>query len=219
MSGKLTKMKIVAFKDPDFFDQVGSYDVLINPENILDKRVQEYSSNSDVNGSSSQTIKYKGAGPSDFVVKLFFDGTGIISKEPVDKQLKKLRELAYAYNGSIHEPNYLKVYWGTQSLFQGRLKRWDIQHTMIAMDGTPKRSELSLTLVASESAKKKALEERRNSSDLTHIRTVRDGESLPLMCHRIYGNSSFYVKVASFNGLSTVSSIKPGDKIAFPAVI
>ncbi|MEQ3656383.1 MAG: hypothetical protein ABNH00_11005 [Dokdonia sp.] len=212
-------MKIVAFSDPDYFDEVGSYDVLVNPENIQDKKQQQYSSNSDVNGSSSQTVKYKGAGPSDFKVKLFFDGTGIISKEPVDKQLKKLKDIAYAYNGSIHEPNYLKVFWGTQSLFQGRLQRWDIQHTMIDVDGTPKRSELSLTILASESAKKKALEEKRNSSDLTHLRTVKDGDSLPLMCHRIYGDSKFYLKVASFNGLSTVSALTPGDKIAFPAVI
>ena len=219
MAGKLSKMKIVAFSDPDYFDQVGSYDVLVNPENVKDKKEQEYTNSNPTNGSSAQTVKYKGAGESHFDVKLFFDGTGIISKEPVESQVKKIKDIAYSYNGKIHEPNYIKVYWGTQFLFQGRLTKWDIDHTMIDLDGSPKRSELTLTLVASESAQKKALEERRTSSDLTHLRMVHDGDTLPLMCHRIYGDSKYYIRVAKENNLSSVSKLTPGDMISFPAVI
>jgi len=217
--GELTKMKIVAYKDPDFSSQLGDYDVLVNPENYKQKNEQQYTTNDTTIGSSVPTSKYKGGGSGMFDIVLFFDGTGIISKKKVDEQIKEVKNLVYQYNGDIHEPNYLRVYWGTQSLFQGRLKSWNVNFTMLDMDGSPLRAEVSLVLIASVSAKKKALEEKKNSSDLTHIRTVLDGDNLPLMCYRIYGDSSYYIKVAQYNELTNFRSIKPGDVIIFPPVI
>jgi hypothetical protein len=217
--GELTKMKIVAYKDPDFSSQLGEYDVLVNPENYKQKNEQQYTTNDTTIGSSVQTSKYKGGGSGLFDLVLFFDGTGIISKSKVDDQIKEVKDLIYKFNGDIHEPNYLRVYWGTQSLFQGRLKSWNVNYTMLDMDGSPLRAEVSVVLVASVSAKKKALEEKKNSSDLTHIRTVLDGDNLPLMCYRIYGDSSYYIKVAQHNELTNFRAIKPGDIIIFPPVI
>jgi len=217
--GELTKMKIVAYKDPDFSSRLGEYDVLVNPENYKLKNEQQYSTNDTTIGSSVQTSKYKGGGTGLFDLVLFFDGTGIISKSKVDDQIKEVKNLVYQYNGDIHEPNYLRVYWGTQSLFQGRLKSWNVSYSMLDMDGSPLRAEVSLVLVASVSAKKKALEEKKNSSDLTHIRHVSAGDNLPLMCYRIYGDSSYYIKVAQYNNLTNFRSIKPGDEIIFPPVI
>ena len=218
MDGQLSKMKIVAYADANYSDTIGSYDVLFNPENISDKKEQQFSTSNSTNGSSAQTVTYKGVGPANFEVTLFFDGTGIISKEPVESQLQKLRRLVYDFNGDIHEPNYLRIYWGTQSLFEGRLTSWDVNHTLIDLDGSPLRSELSISLVDSVSAKKKALEERKNSSDLTHVRTVVAGDTLPLMCHKIYRDSSYYLKVARANKLVDFRNLNPGDKIAFPPI-
>ena len=215
----LTKMKIVAYSDPDFSSQIGEYDLLVNPENYKVKNEQQYSSSDTTNGSSVQITKYKGGGSNLFEIVMFFDGTGIISTDKVDDQIQKVKDLVYEYNGDIHEPNYLRVYWGTQSLFQGRLKNWNVNYTMLDMDGTPLRAEVTATLVESISAKKKALEEKKSSADLTHVRTVHDGDNLPLMCYRIYGDSKYYLKVARYNELTNFRDIKPGDVIVFPPVI
>ena len=214
-----TKMKIVAYKDPDYSSKLGEYDVLVNPENYKLKNEQQYTTADTTDGSSAQTAKYKGAGNGLFELNLFFDGTGIISKDKVDDQIKEVKDLVYKFNGDIHEPNYLRVYWGTQSLFQGRLKSWNVNYTMLDMDGSPLRAEVTAVILASVSAKKKALEEQKNSADLTHIRTVKDGDNLPLMCYRIYGDSSYYIKVARYNELTDFREIKPGDTIVFPPVI
>ncbi len=217
--GELTKMKIVAYKDPDFSSQLGEYNLLVNPENYKVRDEQQYAVSDTVNGSSAQTVKYKGGAAGLFEITLFFDGTGVVTDEKVDDQIKKVKDLIYSYNGDIHEPNYLKVYWGTQSLFQGRLKSWNINYTMLDMDGTPLRAEATVIIIASVSAKKKALEEKKNSADLTHVRTVLAGDNLPLMCYRIYGDSSYYIKVAQHNELMHFRDLKPGDKIVFPPVI
>jgi len=87
------------------------------------------------------------------------------------------------------------------------------------MDGSPIRAEVTVVMVKSMSPKRKALEERKSSADLTHVRTILDGDNLPLMCHRIYGDPGYYIKVARHNGLANFRGIEPGQKIEFPPVI
>lgn len=218
-TGKLTKVKLVAYKKPDFSDKVGDYDVLINPEKYNSKSELRYSTNSSPVGSSAETVKFRGAGSNNFQMDFFFDSTGVITLEPVDRQMDKLKGLIYSYNGDIHEPNYIKIIWGTQSLFEGRLKSWDVQITMMDLDGTPMRAEVKASFVRSVPVKKKALEERRNSSDLTHIRMVKAGDTLPAMCFKIYGDSKYFIQVAKYNGLDQIRSISPGDQLIFPPLI
>jgi hypothetical protein len=218
-TGKLTKMKLIAFKKPDFSDKVGEYDVLVNPEKYSNKAKLKYSTESTAIGSSAQSIKFSGAAARVFNIDFFFDGTGVITDQPVENQINELKSLIYTYNGDIHEPNYVKVYWGTQSMFQGRLKDWEVIILMMDLDGSPLRAEVKASFIDSIPAKKKAAEERRNSSDLTHIRLVKDGDTLPSMCFKIYGDSKYYLQVAAVNGLDNIRSIKPGDQLIFPPLI
>lgn len=54
------------------------------------------------------------------------------------------------------------------------------------------------------------------SPPMTHIVTVRAGDTLPALCHRIYGDSGYYVKVAAFNNLNPLRKLKPGTQLLFP---
>lgn len=218
-SGKLTKMKLVVFKKPDFSDKVGEYDVLVNPSKYSDKSELKYSSNSSPLGVSAETVKFRGTGSKFFNMEFFFDSTGVLTDQPVDQQIDELKDLIYTYNGDIHEPNYVKIIWGTQSLFEGRLKEWDVFYSMMDLDGTPLRAEIKAVFIGSVSAKKKALEERKNSSDLTHIRIVKAGDTLPGMCFKIYGDSSYYIQVAEINSLDSIRAVAPGDQLIFPPLI
>jgi hypothetical protein len=218
-SGNLTKMKLVAYKKPDFTDQVGEYDVLVNPDKYRDRSELKYSTNSSPLGISAETVKFRGAGTKFFNMDFFFDSTGVLTTQPVDDQIDELRGLIYSYNGDIHEPNYVKIIWGTQSLFEGRLKEWDILYSMMDLDGTPLRAEIKAVFIGSVSVKKKALEERRNSSDLTHIRIVKAGDTLPGMCFKIYGDTKYHIQVAEYNALDNIRSISPGDQLIFPPLI
>lgn len=218
-SGQLTKMKLVAYKKPDFSDKIGEYDVLVNPSKYNDKSELKYSTNSSPLGVSAETVKFRGAGSKVFNMEFFFDSTGVITSQPVDQQIDYLRSLVYTYNGDIHEPNYVKIIWGTQSLFEGRLKEWDILYSMMDLDGTPLRAEIRAIFIGTVSVQKKAAEERRNSSDLTHIRVVKAGDTLPGMCFKIYGESKYHIQVAEYNSLDNIRSVSPGDQLIFPPLV
>jgi len=217
--GKINKARLVAYRDPDYMEEIGSYEVLLNPEKTSKKATIDYSTGSTPIGSSAKTVKFRGGGKENYAFNFFFDGTGIITYRNVSEQIDELKSLIYHYNGDIHESNYIKIFWGTQSEFKGRLESFEQINLMMDTDGTPLRSEIKAVFIRSVSPKKKALEEGRNSSDLTHIRTVSAGDNLPLMCYRIYKDSGYYLKVAAYNDLDDFRDITPGDQIVFPPVI
>ncbi len=56
----------------------------------------------------------------------------------------------------------------------------------------------------------------RGSPDLTHLVTVRAGDTLPLLCERIYREPGYYLDVARINGLSAFRQLQPGSRLRFP---
>jgi hypothetical protein len=133
----------------------------------------------------------------------------------VTDRVKAFLKLAFQYNGSIHEPNYLLLEYGAIR-FPCRLSSVDIKYTLFDRDGTPLRAELTVKLVADKDTKKRAKEEGKTSPDLTHARVVRHGDTLPLLTHEIYGSSAYYLDVARYNQLDDFRRLTPGQQLLFP---
>ena len=51
---------------------------------------------------------------------------------------------------------------------------------------------------------------------MSHLVIVNPGDTLPLLCHRIYGSSTPSTEVARVNGLSGVRALTPGTLRLFP---
>ena len=61
--------------------------------------------------------------------------------------------------------------------------------------------------------------ERRDndsSPDLTHLRDVRDGDTLPLLAYDIYGNAQLYLEVARVNKLVNFRRLRSASRLSFP---
>ena len=106
--------------------------------------------------------------------------------------------------------------WGTTVNFRCRLTKLDIEYSLFAPNGTPLRAKLSVGFEQYLSPKRVAQEGDPSSPDLTHVRTVVAGDSLPLMCHRIYGDGKYYIEVAKVNDLTDFRQLQPGSRITFP---
>jgi nucleoid-associated protein YgaU len=91
-----------------------------------------------------------------------------------------------------------------------------MKYTLFKPDGTALRANVTLKFKENIDFKTKLKMAQMSSPDLTHVRTVKAGDTLPLMTYRIYGDSSWYPEVARFNNLRHFSAIKPGDEIHFP---
>lgn len=218
--GNLVKLKIEAYKEPACTGTaLGSIDVLINPEGYSRSYNVNYQPSRETNSSAS-TLIFSGIGQNDLDIKLVVDGTGVVplpGARDADDYIKKLKDLVYAYQGEEHRPNYLKLTWGKLE-FKGICLSLTISYSLFKPGGEALRATVNMKLSESTDYKTKAKEAKKSSPDLTHLRTVKAGDTLPLMTYRIYGDSAYYLEVARANNLHSLSSIKPGDRLYFPPI-
>jgi nucleoid-associated protein YgaU len=118
-------------------------------------------------------------------------------------------------NGDIHQPNFLLIRWGDLT-FSGRLKTLTVTYSLFDEAGDPIRAKLEAVFVEDKSAETIFREAGKNSPDVTHVRMVKSGDTLPLLCKQIYGSSAHYLDVARHNGLDDFRNLTPGRTLTFP---
>ena len=91
-----------------------------------------------------------------------------------------------------------------------------INYTLFAPGGTPLRAEVSMSFASSVTAKEEALRKNASSPDMTHIVTIKAGDTVPQLCNRIYGDGAYYLEVARINNITNFRDIKPGTTLNFP---
>ncbi len=226
-AGKLEKMLILAFSDSEKAENGGvndaddSFEALINPESYTLAYKLKFSQGGQGQGTSGAQLKYEYTEPEEITFDFLFDNTGIIDGKPranISDDLKKFKEVLIAYKGDSHEPRHFKLVWGENSIFKGRVTELSIVHKMFKSDGTPIRAIATVKFKSSIEEQKRAARENRSSPDLTHSRTVKAGDTLPLMCYSIYGDPIYYLQVAEVNGISNFRQLKPGTEISFPPI-
>ena len=224
-TGKLEKMLILAFSDSEKAENGGvndaddMFEALINPESYTLQYKLKFSEGTQGQGTSGAQLKYEYTEPEEITFDFLFDNTGIIDGQPrasIVDDLKKFKEVLIAYKGDSHEPRHFKLVWGENSIFKGRVTDVSINHKLFKPDGTPIRATATVKFRSSIEEQKRAASENRSSPDLTHIRKVKYGDTLPLMCYRIYGDPKYYLQVAEVNGLDNFRLLKPGTDIFFP---
>jgi len=226
-TGKLEKMLILAFSDSEKAENGGvsdaddKFEALINPESYTLQYKLKFSEGAQGQGTSGTQLKYEYTEPEEITFEFLFDNTGIIDGQPrtsIADDLKRFRDVLVAYKGDSHEPRHFKLVWGENSIFKGRVTEVSINHKLFKPDGTPIRATANVKFKSSIEEQKRAARENRSSPDLTHIRKVKYGDTLPLMCYRIYNDPKYYLQVAEANELSNFRQLKPGTDIFFPPI-
>jgi nucleoid-associated protein YgaU len=122
------------------------------------------------------------------------------------------------YKGDSHEPRHFKLVWGDNSIFKGRVTAVSITHKLFNSNGTPIRAVAKVTFKSSIEEQKRAAKEDKKSPDLTRIRKVKRGDTLPQLCYEIYGDPKYYLQVAAENGLGNFRQLDPGADLRFPPI-
>lgn len=150
----------------------------------------------------------------DFIV----DGTGLVqmaNNKDVDGYIAKFKNVVCSYIGELHRPPFLKITWGNLSVICF-CESFKATYTLFNPDGTALRAKIKLGLIRTVDFETKLKQARLSSPDLTHMRTVKAGDTLPLMTYQVYGDPYYYRDVARINGLNHINAIQPGDQLYFP---
>lgn len=225
-----TKMTIVAFSDENFSSQVSQFSVQVNPENYKLSYRTEFD-DTQAPGSSAANLRFNRILPNDMTFEFLFDNSGVLttpsllpavfnpfgggSNTDVTGQLNTFMATVINYNGSSHEPYYVKLIWGTL-LFMGRLTNLDVDYTLFGADGTPIRAIAKATFRSSMSDTQQAAANDNQSPDITHVRTFQASDTFTLLADQIYGTENHYIDAAAFNQLNSFRKIPQGTQLYFP---
>ncbi len=194
-----------------------TFEAMINPESYKRDHVINYNQDKAL-GKLAPELKFSNYNGEKVSFDFIIDGTGAVNSQgDVDKDVKALKDVAYTYDGSIHQPKPVKLQWGT-FVFYGRLTSLTVNYTLFKPDGTPLRAKISLAVLEYVGRKEESNLASRSSPDLSHTRVIKDGDTLPLLCHEIYRDSSLYLYIARENNLSDFRNPPPGTRLHFPPV-
>lgn len=230
-SGKIDKVKIKGFEDIKFTGSPKIFEAFINP----DEFTINYHTNVDhtaVIGQTSTAGAYLNSTPMELVLKFFIDGTNasgaLTAAENTTKKVtvaQKITEFyeACGYNPERHKPRHVQIFWGELPLlrsdlevFHGCLKTVSVNYKLFDLHGSPLRAIINATFVETIPAQKRDSAGKASSPDLTHVRVVKEGDTLPGMAQKIYGDFKYYLEVAKANNLPAFRSLEPGTKVFFP---
>ncbi|MEA3052840.1 MAG: hypothetical protein QOG72_1743 [Sphingomonadales bacterium] len=223
IAGGFEKLTIFAYEDPGYgtlagLDVPNPLSVPINPEKCSLSMGAQYTCDS-APGSSGQSNSFDRLSGVTLSFDLVFDGTGAVagaSDISVADQLKNFRRLVLDPNPKSHRPNYLKLNWGSTQLLKGQTTSLRVEYTLFNPDGSPLRAKVAVSFSGFVDAPDARAAQNNNSPDLTHRIPVAAGDTLPLMCARVYRESLYYVDVAATNGLDGFRRLPAGLQLSFP---
>ena len=214
--GTLEKLLILAYTTPDYSGEPASqFTSYVNPSEITMSYEMEYDA-AQGSGTTGSRMNFKKMKPGDLALTFFLDGTGA-NGERIDVQ-QKIEEFqtVTGYNGDIHRPNYLKVSWGTLTVKRCVLKSASIAYKLFQPNGIPLRAVITASFTDNSDDTTRVAMAQDQSPDLTHLRVIKAGDKLPVLCNEIYGDPRLYLRVAQANGIDDFRNILPGMRIFFP---
>lgn len=219
MTGEVKKMLIEAHKKADYSDSPSdSFEVMFNPNGYTQKYELEYEEAQGAGSSASPQVFGK-IKPQDYSFEFLFDGTGTATdKADVSERVETFLQITGKHDGEIHRPKYLKLSWGSL-IVKCVLKSAEITYSLFHSDGTPLRARLKAVFSENVEETLRVAQERENSPDLTHIRTVKGEDSLHLMSYKIYNDPRYYLQVARANKLKNFRRLRTGSELRFPPVV
>ncbi|WP_235299100.1 CIS tube protein [Portibacter marinus] len=192
----------------------------VNPSNIKTKRSILFNTNNRAN-SGYDVKQYQGHGEIEMEIKLIltkFDAYSGRESTSVSEQIDNLLKATYDYDGSSHKSPYVTVLWG-EFKFLGHLKDMSINYNTFNTDGTATNAEVDLVFVNFVPAIAQAHQQNRNSPDMTHMKLMKEGDKIPIICDDIYDDPTYYVQVAEANNLTNFRQVRPGQQIIFPPLV
>jgi hypothetical protein len=225
--GHLEKLRIESYKDAELKEKAGeTFTALINPDTYTIRDMVEYS-DLQAPGRSKPVLKFNKIPAQEINFDFLFDSTGVVTRQnddnnpslrkSVTEEIEQFKKGVYQYEGDIHRPYYLKIFWGTL-IFKGVMTSIEIQYNLFHPDGSPIRAIARCQFRGTIDEPLLRRIENRSSPDLTHERIVKKSDRLDLMTQKIYSDQHYLLQVAAYNKLDGFRKINTGIKILFPPI-
>jgi nucleoid-associated protein YgaU len=178
-------------------------------------------------GTEIKETEFSGYNCPKLTFDLYLDATGAygeVEANYIPKKIEEFKTVCYYYVGDTHDAPYVKILWGEALMkyrtldFIYRLETLTVNYTLFDSSGLPLRAKLSCAFIGDMNLTESKKLAGKSSPDLTHLITVKAGDSLPNLCMEIYGKPEMYHHIARFNKLSNFRKLEPGQELEFPPI-
>jgi LysM repeat protein len=217
--------------ETSFSDQ--PFEAQLNPSSLKMNHSINYNGGNTEDTNNSDAVsqqRFTGVPPQTLSFELIIDNSGALPEDKalsgsVLDKIEEFKTTCYFYRGSNHETPYVQLLWNGTSLFKykdqayfARLKSFDVNYTLFSSEGEPLRAKINASFVGTMDPQTQARIKDNQSPDLTHVITVKAGDTLPMLCEKIYGSRQMFHEVARVNNLLSFRYIKPGTELVFPPI-
>ena len=187
--------------------------VLFNPTDLSVDLSSHYAS-MPVPGLSMPILQYI-RGESDVLqLELFLDQTDTGSD--IEAALARL-EAFVQIDSALHAPPVVEFAWAKFS-FTGVITSMREKMTLFSDDGRRLRARLSISFRSYKSAEVQLRELKLSSPDRSHVRVLREGETLAHIANEVYGDPRMWRPIALANNIQRPRFIEPGTPLLIPAM-
>jgi hypothetical protein len=166
-------------------------------------------------GRDTPRLVYSGGEAQDMTITFLFDTTATGGDRDVRDEYKELINMVKVDRSKENrttgqgEPPKVRFHWGNFLAFDAVITKLDQKFTMFAPQGTPVRSEVTVTF-------KQVGEETRGQNPTTRTETrktrvVLEGETLDWIAYQEYGDTAYWRHIAETNNLDDPLALYPGQ--------
>ena len=161
-------------------------------------------------------MEFKKIKPGELSLTFFIDGTGANGRQvDVREQVDQFQHVT-GYNGHIHRTHYLKVAWGTLQVKRCVLKSASIAYKLFQPDGVPLRAVITATFTDNSDDTTRVAMAQDESADLTHVRLVKAGDTLPALCQADLRRPALLPRGRARQRPRQLPRLPPGMRLLFP---
>jgi hypothetical protein len=188
-----------------------------NPKEYAISKSAEWKSRENKGDNKAPMPEFVGPKPAQLTLELFLDGTdgsGDVSGH-VDLLFSCLTSAQKSRSKQRPLPPFVQFSWG-KVRFNGILKSVNVKYTLFRETGVPIRATCGLTI---EELPTEPEGQNPTSGALAPMRThvLVDGDSLPWIAYREYGDPTLWRAVAEANAIDDPLRLRPGDRLLIPS--
>ena len=142
--------------------------------------------------------------------------TGSIA--PIVEKLFKLMATPSGSNagGAGAVPPLVTFAWGRNTTFKAVITSLTVAYKLFQPNGDPIRADVNMALTEAEQATVAPQNPTTRAEAGLGVHTVRDGDSLQSIAHRVYGDASRWRTIAEINGIDDPMRVRRGTALMLP---
>jgi Contractile injection system tube protein/LysM domain len=198
--------------------------VLFNPSEYTITKTNTWNFKQ-VKGKSLPPASFGGGNPREIALSLLLDVSLLEGQSVLDvtNKLFQMMDVPGASGGPKSAPAFVTFRWGAVDTFKAACTSLTVAYQLFRPNGDPIRADVKMQLKQVEAASTASSSSANAPQNPTTrgraglgVHTVRDGDTLPSIAYRAYGDAARWRDIAETNGLDNPLHLRRGAALMLP---